>query len=569
MQIRNLTGNIVTTKAMSWLEVSAHNNDKIKEKVGAYVVSTMLGRLPREKIDTSQWNHLKKLKLADPKYNIPDTVDVLLGAEFYSRVIENGVRKKRGAPTAQKTSFGWIVFGGYTQDLVHASLVNVAESTITNEQLSEMLTKFWEREHTVPKQYRTQEEQLCEDIFTRNITVTPEGRYSARMPLQPNAPKIENTYELTYARLRQMEKRFARDVTLRENYTKFMKEYMELKHMIPVSENDYKSNKAIYIPHHAAGTSKFRTVFDGSCKKKGHLSPNEIQLNGEKIQAPLTTTLMRFRTHKVALTGDITKMYRQILISEDQRDMQRILWRETPEQPIGEYQLITQTYGMKSAAYVCIRVLDHCADEFAKEFPNAAATVKKSFYVDDMLGGTDNAKSAIALHDELSTMLGRRGLELAKWSSNDKEVLQHIRSNGHSLIELNKEETNAVLGIHWNPSTDEFQYQIKNELQVNHPTKRTIASDIARLYDPCGFIACIIVTAKILIQDLWRSSTDWDEEITGTHLQQWHTLCKELTEVTQIRIPRWTGTRTKSKKQIHGFSDASKLRHSILHSTRE
>lgn len=107
-----------------------------------------------------------------------------------------------------------------------------------------------------------------------------------------------------------------------------MREYDELGHMKLVPAGEERSAKAIYIPHHAPGTSKFRTVFDGSCKLANGVSINDTQLNGEKIQPELTTTLMQFRTHKITLTADIAKMYRQILIAKDQQDLQRILWRE-------------------------------------------------------------------------------------------------------------------------------------------------------------------------------------------------------------------------------------------------
>ncbi|RZK36074.1 MAG: hypothetical protein EOO61_10965, partial [Hymenobacter sp.] len=480
-----------------------------------------------------------------------------LGADFYARVIEGGVRKMKGAPTAQKTSFGWIVFGGYSDALCHASVVNTAQAGITNDQLLHMMTNFFEYDKVPKKSYCTQEEHLCEQIFTNHITTDITGRYIARMPLQPNAPAVIDTYQLAYGRLMQMEKRFNRDPLLKENYTKFMREYIELGHMVLVPAEEERSATAVYIPHHAAGTSKFRTVFDGSCKRIDGVSINDIQLNGEKVQPELTTTLMRFRMNKIALTADIAKMYRQILIAEDQQDLQRILWRESPSDPIREYRLVTQTYGMKSAAYVCIKCLDHCANEFTDEFPDAAKAVKESFYVDDMLGGADSVESAKKLYDDLTTMLGRRKLELAKWSTNDPEVLEYIKNDGAILVELNKEETNAVVGMHWSPSADAFVYKIKNPIRSEKPTKRSIASDIARLFDPCGYLGCIVVNAKVLIQKLWRSKIDWDEEVTGELLNEWLEICNQLPKIEEIRIPRWIGTTKRSQKQLHGFADAS------------
>lgn len=440
--LRVLSGDIVAAKGLSWLQIASYHDDEVKESLGAYIVPSLLHALPKQKLNINRWSHLKRLKLADPKFNVPDRVDMLLGADFYSRVIENGVRKKRGAPTAQNTSFGWIVFGGYSEAVGHASIVNTTQSGVANDELMEMLQKFWEFEQVPDKRYRTQEEQRCEDIFTQNIAINAEERYIARMPLQQNAPAITGTYDLAYARVLQMEKRFAKDSKLKENYINFMREYASLGHMILVPDNECKSDKAVYIPHHAAGTA-------------------------------------------------------------------------------------------------------------------AAQTLRKSFYVDDMLGGSHDESSAIKLYEDLTAMLGKRKLELAKWSSNSKAVLESVKANGDSLIELNKDEPNAVLGMHWSPTEDTFQYKIKNPMQVQQATKRTIVSDIARLYDPCGYLAGVIVIAKVLIQNLWRSKIDWDDEVTGTHLETWSKLCNELPKITKVRIPRWIGTVRNSKKELHGFADAS------------
>ena len=62
-----------------------------------------------------------------------------------------------------------------------------------------------------------------------------------------------------------------------------MREYEALDHMSKVRRKEIKNDKATYIPHHSAGTEKFRTVFDGSAKAKNGVSTNNIQLNGEKF----------------------------------------------------------------------------------------------------------------------------------------------------------------------------------------------------------------------------------------------------------------------------------------------
>ena len=44
-------------------------------------------------------------------------------------------------------------------------------------------------------------------------------------------------------------------------------------------------------------------------------------------------------------------------------------------------------------------------------------------------------------------------------------------------------------------------------------TKRVVRSILARIFDPLGFIAPVVMTGKIMCQQLWRLSVEWDEEI--------------------------------------------------------
>ena len=45
---------------------------------------------------------------------------------------------------------------------------------------------------------------------------------------------------------------------------------------------------------------------------------------------PLIDVLMRFRQHRIALTADISKMYRAIEMVTNDRDFHRFVWRKDP-----------------------------------------------------------------------------------------------------------------------------------------------------------------------------------------------------------------------------------------------
>ncbi len=53
-------------------------------------------------------------------------------------------------------------------------------------------------------------------------------------------------------------------------------------------------------------------MFDASAKSASGVSLNDILLVGPTVHSTLIDILLRFRFHRVALTADISKMYRAI-----------------------------------------------------------------------------------------------------------------------------------------------------------------------------------------------------------------------------------------------------------------
>ena len=121
-----------------------------------------------------------------------------------------------------------------------------------------------------------------------------------------------------------------------------------------------------------SSTTRTRVVFDGSAKSSNGLSLNDLLQVGPTVQPDLYSTVLRFRTYQVCFTADIAKMYRQIIIHPQDRNLQRILWRHSSEQPIQEYQLTTVTYGTSAAPFLATRCLKKLADDNQRKYPKAA-----------------------------------------------------------------------------------------------------------------------------------------------------------------------------------------------------
>ncbi|XP_072398138.1 uncharacterized protein [Diabrotica undecimpunctata] len=135
---------------------------------------------------------------------------------------------------------------------------------------------------------------------------------------------------------------------------------------------------------------------------------------GPRLQEDLLHILLRFRKHKVVIASDIEKMYRQVLISSKQRDLQRIFWRFSSDQPINTYKLNTITYGLAPSAFVAIRCIQQAAYEQMSNLQEACQTILKDFYADDLLSGGDTIEEVRKLKRDISFILSSAGFQLRK-----------------------------------------------------------------------------------------------------------------------------------------------------------
>lgn len=116
---------------------------------------------------------------------------------------------------------------------------------------------------------------------------------------------------------------------MKVQYSKFMREYISLGHMRELSpgEIDVTDNRLFYLPHHPIVGAKLRVVFDGSFQGVAGISLNDKLHIDPSIQCNLFVVCLRFRLHKLVFSAYIIKMFHQIWVADDHRNLQRILWR--------------------------------------------------------------------------------------------------------------------------------------------------------------------------------------------------------------------------------------------------
>ena len=89
-------------------------------------------------------------------------------------------------------------------------------------------------------------------------------------------------------------------------------------------------------------------------------------------------------------------------------------------------------------------------------------------------------------------------------------------------------------------------------------TKRRALAELARLFDPLGWAAPVLIFAKIFLQDLWLQGSQWDEPLSSDLSDQWDRFQSSLHRLNEVHIPRWVNWTPRSARvELHGFSDAS------------
>jgi len=188
------------------------------------------------------------------------------------------------------------------------------------------------------------------------------------------------------------------------------------------------------------------------------------------------------------------------------------------------FELQTVTYGTACAFFLAIRAMQKLAYANASTYPVGSTTIINNFYVDDLLSGANTELEGRILRDETISILQQEGFQLRKWASNCPELEDIPRTDTCELIHfIKKEQEIYTLGMHWNATNDEFQYDI-NVSNHNKVTKRIMLSTMSKIFNPLGLLGPITLTAKILIQKVWQLDLAWMRLFPWTFTRHGHNL---------------------------------------------
>ncbi|XP_037931027.1 uncharacterized protein LOC119665847 [Teleopsis dalmanni] len=262
-----------TSKSTVELVIRPRFKSNNSYKIKAMVLSKLTSAQPNNSFneDLKKWDNYC---LADPMFNKSDRIDIVLGADILTEILQPGLRKW-GKILGQETSLGWILSGVINTNNTVKTIISAVTSNIE---------RFWEIEEVCEASEINETDKECENWFKSTTTLNKENRFIVKLPFKKEN-ELGDSRKMAMARLLCLEKRFKRNSKLKKEYIKFMKEYMEMGHMQKVSKMIFGK---FYMPHQAVirddhSTTKVRVVFDASAKTTNGKSLNEILHTGPKL----------------------------------------------------------------------------------------------------------------------------------------------------------------------------------------------------------------------------------------------------------------------------------------------
>ena len=161
----------------------------------------------------------------------------------------------------------------------------------------------------------------------------------------------------------------------------------------------------------------------------------------------------------------------------------------------------------------------------------------------------DNADELISDKVTLDNVMNEASMPLQEWVSNNDHF--------NSLYQLVVPVTQNVLGISWNPITDNMNVVVGESLTQEalwRFTKCKILSLVSSIYDPLGWVSPLTVCGKMFMQTLWKEKMGWDQKLNPDQIKVIYDILVDLRRVTEFTFPRHV---LYEHTELHVFTDAS------------
>ena len=247
--------------------------------------------------------------------------------------------------------------------------------------------------------------------------------------------------------------------------------------------------------------------------------------------------LLRFRQYRYAITADIEAMYLQVRIPEKDCNTLRFMWQIGGA--VVEYRMTSHLFGgvwcASSNTFALRKIVD---DVSTSEL--VGNTIRRSFYVDDMLSSVRSRDEAVDVIEGTRQALEYGGFRLTKYVMNDTQLLQtvDVEDRAKEVKEIAPQMSSKALGNKWDVTDDMFFFTSEDCKSPVVVTRRSMLIRVSSMYDQLGLISHVIIQGNMLFQQSTRLNVPWDESVPSDLAFRWSMWLISLEHISSLRFPR-------------------------------
>jgi hypothetical protein len=178
------------------------NFNKFQASVKCLVLPKITQNIPASPLVYDTFKIPSNIKLADPTFNKPGPIDLLLGNELFWKVLCVG--KVQLCPAkrliAQNTQLGWILGGCWDTNKENTKTI----CTFSSKNLEKQMVKFWQIEEIDHKPILSREHERCEKQFLECHKRLANGKFQVPLMFKSESPNIGLSFDQALKRFQSL-----------------------------------------------------------------------------------------------------------------------------------------------------------------------------------------------------------------------------------------------------------------------------------------------------------------------------------------------------------------------------
>ena len=402
----------------------------------------------------------------------------------------------------------------------------------------------------------------------------PGPYFRSSLPWEIDKSNLGNNRSAVLGTLNATLKRIEKDPIWRKTYDEQLQVLIDKGYARKVSKEELDSwilagKKAYFISHQMVivpenKTTPIRVVFNSSQKFMG-VSLNSCLSLGPDTLNNLQGILIRFREHKFAAAGDISKMFYCVRVSLADQMCQLWCHKFAHSNEVETYCMTRLVMGNRPSTSISGVAMKETArlEDYFTRYPVARQALDRDSYVDNTNTGADDHETLLENIKEIEFVASKGGFFYKPW------VISGLKSEDILLGPKNDDDhVEKNLGVLWIVDKDLLQVKPRVSFGGNNrkgeqisllPVLGNIAKAIqlklrlkdclsahARCFDPLGLVLPVKMTGNLLFRgslqflklECGGKTIPWDAVIPEPLLERWLAYFSMLDGLKDVTFPR-------------------------------